>query len=84
MAGINPVSRNFVGVHIHQRAKILVRRRAMIAFQKVINDIFPVGFDIVMQTMGESQLVYIRRPVADFRAEITRLRGKAGRRLGLN
>ena len=50
MARIDPMGGHLIGVHIDQRAEVLMGGRAMIAFQEVVDDVLPVRLDIVGQS----------------------------------
>ena len=55
-----------IGVHVYKVAKVLVCNRAVIALQKIVDDVFPVGFYIVGQSMTEGQLVNVWCPTQQF------------------
>ncbi|MNO89260.1 hypothetical protein D3C76_807380 [compost metagenome] len=66
VAGVDAVGLHLVGVHVHQGAEVLVRRRAVVALEEVVDDVLPVGPDPVGQAMAEGQVGDVRRPVQDF------------------
>ena len=70
MAGIDPVGRNFVSIHIHKITEILVCGWAVVTFQKVVDDILPVGLDVVGQPMPKCQLINIGSPVTNLGSQI--------------
>ncbi|MCY1379258.1 hypothetical protein D9M69_669620 [compost metagenome] len=65
-----------VSLELQQGAEILVRRRAVVALQEVINHVLPVRFDIEGQAAGQSQLGDIRSEFVDFLGQISALLGK--------
>ena len=80
VAGIDAVGGHLVGVHIDQRAEILVCRRAVIAFEEIVDDILPVRPDVIGQPVPEGQFLDIRRPVHDLAPQVA---GLLGERRGL-
>ena len=73
VTGIDFMRRDFVAVHVDEFAKILVRGRAVVAFKKIIHDVFPIGLDVVGKTMPKGQTLDIGCPVADFFFQVAAL-----------
>ena len=47
MTGINTVRCHLVGIHIHKVTEIFVCDRTVVTLQKIVDDIFPIGFYVV-------------------------------------
>lgn len=62
VTGIDAMGCHLVGVHVDQIAKVLMRCRAMAAFQKTVDRVLPVGLYVISQPMGKSEIGNIRRP----------------------
>jgi len=67
---------NLVGIHIDHRTEALVRDRAVVTLEKVVDDVLPVRLDVVAESVGEREIGDIGRPARDFDGEVTGLFGQ--------
>ncbi|MFN9940368.1 MAG: hypothetical protein ACK56I_12930, partial [bacterium] len=59
-----------------------MRDRAVVAFEEVVDDVLPVGLDLIGQAVGEFQRRHIRAIALDVVGEVTGL-GVERRRIGI-
>ena len=79
LAGVDAVRRDRVGAHVDQRDEVLVRDVAVVALEEVVDDVLPVGPDVVGQSSGMCQLGDVRSPPGDLVLEIAGLPGQRER-----
>ena len=73
MAGIDTMSFDLVGIHLHQGHKIFMGHGAVIALQEIVDDGFPVGFQAIAQAVCKGQFSKIRCIGRYFLGEVTAL-----------
>jgi hypothetical protein len=78
VAGPDPVGAHLVGAHVDQRHELRVGDVAVVALQEVVDDVLPVGPDVIGQPLRERQVRDIRRPERDVLRQIRRLHGQRG------
>ena len=80
LAGVDAVRRGPVGRHVHERHEVLVGDVAVVALQVVLDDVLPVGGDVVAEPAGEREVGDVGCLLGDLGAEVTRLQPQRGRR----
>jgi hypothetical protein len=79
LAGLGEVARpdavglDLVGVHVDEVDELLVGDVAVVALQEVVDDVLPVGVDVVGQPLGMGEIDDIRRPAGDLLGQVAGL-----------